>query len=107
LLLDGQVDILVRDEQGRESLVNQLSKGSYFGEMALMGNKRRNATVRVSKGHSAKLIELGIQEFDRLEDSSELFKTHIYDAAGARKRQLESTRRQGSQNERPPRKDPA
>ncbi|HKG54967.1 MAG TPA: cyclic nucleotide-binding domain-containing protein, partial [Anaerolineales bacterium] len=91
LLLEGQVDILVRGEHGDEVLVNQLAKGSYFGEMALMGNKRRNATVRVSKGHSAKLIELGIREFDQLEDSSELFKTHVYDAAGTRKKQLEST----------------
>ena len=95
LLLDGQVDILVRDERGGEVLVNQLSRGSYFGEMALMGNKRRNATVRVSKGHSAKLIELGVLEFDQLEDSSEIFKTQVYDAAGTRKRQLENTRRQG------------
>ena len=59
-----------------------------------MGNKRRNATVRVSKGGSAKLIELGVREFDQLEDSSEIFKTHIYDGAGARRKQLESTRRQ-------------
>lgn len=95
LLLDGQVDILVKDERGGEVLVNQLSRGSYFGEMALMGNKRRNATVRVSKGGSAKLIELGVREFDQLEDSSEIFKTHIYDAAGTRKRQLEDTRNQG------------
>lgn len=91
LLLDGQVDILVKGEHDGEVLVNQLTKGSYFGEMALMGNKRRNATVRVSQGHSAKLIELGVREFDQLEDSSEIFKTHVYDAAGKRKRQLEST----------------
>jgi ABC-type lipoprotein export system ATPase subunit len=95
LLLDGQVDILVKDEGGGERLVNQLARGSYFGEMALMGNKRRNATVRVSKGGSAKLVELGVQEFDRLEDSSEIFKTQVYDAAGARKRQLENSRGQG------------
>jgi CRP-like cAMP-binding protein len=95
LLLDGQVDILVKDDGGGESLVNQISRGSFFGEMALMGNKRRNATVRVSKEHSAKLIELSISEFDRLEDSSEDFKAHVYDAAGARKRQLENTRGQG------------
>ena len=95
LLLDGQVDVLVKAEQGSEVLVNQISRGSFFGEMALMGNKRRNATVRVSKGHSAKLIELGIGEFDRLEDSSEDFRTHVYGAAGARKRQLENTRGQG------------
>lgn len=94
LLLDGQVDILVKDGRGDEVLVNQLSRGSYFGEMALMGSRRRNATVRVSKGHSAKLIELGIREFDQLEDASEIFKTNIYDAAGARKRQLETTRSQ-------------
>ena len=95
LLLDGQVDVLVKAEQGSEVLVNQISRGSFFGEMALMGNKRRNATVRVSKGHSAKLIELGVGEFDRLEDSSEDFRTHVYGAAGARKRQLENTRGQG------------
>jgi cAMP-dependent protein kinase regulator len=93
LLLDGQVDILVKGEHG-EVLVNQLARGSYFGEMALMGNKRRNATVRVSKGHSAKLIELSAREFEGLKDSSEHFKTHVHDAAGTRKRQLESTHRQ-------------
>ena len=94
LLLEGQVDILVRDEHGGQILVNQLSPGSYFGEMALMGNRRRNATVRVSRGCTAKLIELSVQKFDQLEDSSEIFKTHIYDAAGTRKRQLESRRGQ-------------
>ena len=97
LLLDGQVDILVKNEHSDEVLVNQLAKGSYFGEMALMGNKRRNATVRVSKGHSAKLIELGLQEFDQLENSSEIFKTHIYDAAGKRKKELENIDKPGVQ----------
>jgi len=96
LLLDGQVDILARDEHGNEVLVNQLSRGSYFGEMALMGNKRRNATVRVSKGHSAKLIELSAQEFEGLKDSSEHFKTHVHKAAGKRKKELESTQGPGT-----------
>lgn len=95
LLLEGQVDILVRDEEGGETLVNQLSQGSYFGEMALMGNRRRTAAVRVSKGASAKVLELGVEQFDLLEDSSEVFRTQIYDAAGARRRQLEQTREPG------------
>ena len=94
LLLEGQVDILVRGEEGGEVLVNQLARGNYFGEMALMGTTRRNATVRVSQGHSAKLVQLGLREFDQLEDSSEIFKTRVYGAAGERKRQLEDTRRQ-------------
>jgi cAMP-dependent protein kinase regulator len=90
LLLDGQVDILVKGEHGDETRVNQLSRGHYFGEMALMGNKRRNATVRVSKGHSAKLLELSAQEFEQLKDASEHFKTHIHRAAGQRKEELEN-----------------
>ena len=89
LLLDGQVDILVKGEHGSETLVNQLSPGHYFGEMALMGNKRRNATVRVSKGHSAKLLELSAQEFEQLKEASEHFKTHVHRAAGKRKKELE------------------
>jgi ABC-type lipoprotein export system ATPase subunit/CRP-like cAMP-binding protein len=97
LMLDGQVDILVKGEHGIEVLVNQLSRGSYFGEMALMGNKRRNATVRVSKGHSAKLIELSAQEFEGLKDSSEPFSTHVHHAAGKRKKELENIHKPGGQ----------
>jgi len=97
LLLDGSVDILVKDEHREERLVNQLSGGSYFGEMALMGDKRRTATVRVSHGHSAKVLELSAQEFERLTDSSEQFKTDVDHAARARQRQIESTSRRSVQ----------
>ncbi|HEX9387363.1 MAG TPA: cyclic nucleotide-binding domain-containing protein [Anaerolineales bacterium] len=91
LLLDGSVDILVKDEHREERLVNQLSSGSYFGEMALMGNKRRTATVRVSHGHSAKVLALSAQEFEQLADSSEQFKTEVDNAARLRKKEIEST----------------
>jgi CRP-like cAMP-binding protein len=87
------VDILVKDEQREERLVNQLTSGSYFGEMALMGDKRRTATVRVSQGHSAKVLELSAQEFERLTDSSEQFKTDVDNAARTRKREIASTSR--------------
>src|SRR5215208_1197606 len=91
LLLDGKVDILIKDEHGGEVLVNQLSQGSYFGEMALMGNKRRTATVRVSAGHSAKLLALSAHEFEQLTDSSEQFKTEVDSAARARQSEIEGT----------------
>ncbi len=93
LLLDGSVDILVKDEHRQERLVNQLSSGSYFGEMALMGDKRRTATVRVSHGHSAKVLELSAQEFEQLADSSEQFKTEVGNVARTRKKEIESTGR--------------
>jgi len=93
LLLDGSVDILVKDEQRQERLVNQLTSGSYFGEMALMGDKRRTATVRVSHGHSAKALELSAQEFEQLTNSSEQFKTTVGHAARVRKKEIENTNR--------------
>lgn len=92
LLLDGRVDILVKDEFGNEDLVNHLSKGSYFGEMALMGDTRRQATVRVSKGRSAKVLELNVQEFEQITDSSAKFKSDIRKVAGVRRKEIESSR---------------
>ena len=72
-------------------LVNQLSKGAYFGEMAMMGDKRRQATVRVSKGFSAKVIELTAEEFEGLTASSKEFKEHLKGVSVVRKKQLETT----------------
>jgi CRP-like cAMP-binding protein len=97
LLLDGNVDILVRDEHRQETLVNQLSSGSYFGEMALMGDKRRTATVRVSQGHSAKVLALSAQEFEQLTNSSEQFKTNVGNAVRTRKGEIESTSKRRTQ----------
>jgi putative ABC transport system ATP-binding protein len=92
VLLDGQVDILIHDANGTEHIVNQLGKDSYFGEMALMGDKRRQATVRVSQGSTAKVVELTAEDFDQLTHSSEEFKQHVHDSVGARKQQLENRR---------------
>ena len=97
LLLDGNVDILVRDEHRQETLVNQLSSGSYFGEMALMGDRRRTATVRVSQGHSAKVLALSAQEFEQLTNSSEQFKTNVGNAVRTRKGEIESTSKRRTQ----------
>ncbi len=93
MLVEGSVDILVKNEHGHEKLVNQLSKGNYFGEMALMGDPRRQASVRVSTGCSAKIIQLSAGEFEKLTGSSEQFKTDLRNVAGARKKEIESSRK--------------
>lgn len=66
LLLDGKVDLFVYDGEGGETELEQLGRGSYFGETILMGDKRYRTTVRVSKGKSAKVLELTLEEFNQL-----------------------------------------
>ncbi|MEW5940321.1 MAG: cyclic nucleotide-binding domain-containing protein, partial [Chloroflexota bacterium] len=88
LLADGEVDVAVHDEDGVETNVNRLKKGACFGEMALMGEGRRTATVRVAQGKSASVVELTAAEFESLARSSERFKSEMLAVAGKRKQQL-------------------
>lgn len=52
---------VTREENGAEKVIARLSTGQYFGEMALIGDQARNATVRaVTPG---RLAILGKQNF--------------------------------------------
>jgi hypothetical protein len=57
---DGEVEV-VRDADGREVVVARLGKGRFFGEMALLSNQPRNATVRAVA--ATELALLGKQNF--------------------------------------------
>lgn len=43
----GDVEV-VREENGSEKVLARLTRGQYFGEMALLANQPRNATVRAA-----------------------------------------------------------
>ena len=45
IILDGQADVIVQDG-AQERVINQLGPGDYFGEMALLRQRARTATVR-------------------------------------------------------------
>lgn len=57
---NGEVEV-VRQEDGVKQVVARLSKGEYFGEMALISNAPRNATVRSVT--PVRLAILGKQNF--------------------------------------------
>ncbi|MCW2961524.1 MAG: hypothetical protein JWM25_1611 [Thermoleophilia bacterium] len=47
VIRSGSADVVRRDRSGMDRVVARLSLGSYFGELGLLTNQARNATVRV------------------------------------------------------------
>ncbi|CAI2368538.1 unnamed protein product [Moneuplotes crassus] len=60
-LCKGECDVLVTDQSLKESFVKELHQGAYFGEIALLKNCRRTATVK-SKNFTT-LVSLDSQSF--------------------------------------------
>ena len=56
----GEVEV-VREEKGSQTVIAHLAKGQYFGEMALINNQPRNATVRAVT--DVRVAVLGKQNF--------------------------------------------
>lgn len=48
IVREGAVDVVVTDSDGREDVVACLTDGDYFGELALLADQPRNATIRAA-----------------------------------------------------------
>jgi ABC-type lipoprotein export system ATPase subunit/CRP-like cAMP-binding protein len=84
IILEGEAEVIVRQSNGAEVVLDHLTSGQFFGEMALLGNGRRTATVRASQRQPLKAVELDRATFDRLFAESELFKAQVSDIISAR-----------------------
>lgn len=62
LLLSGDVEVVLRDERGREQVVNTLHEGDFFGETALLSDAPRNASMR-AKG-AVEVLMLSKEDFE-------------------------------------------
>jgi len=60
----GHVEVTQRDEKGVSNVVDQLDRGSYFGELALLNDAPRNATCRATV--PTELLSLGRADFECL-----------------------------------------
>jgi CRP-like cAMP-binding protein len=64
---EGEVICTQKDpSSGSENVIATLSKGNYFGEVALLTDKPRQATVRVAPHQTIRLLSLDRATFKRL-----------------------------------------
>ena len=72
--------MLLTDPNGH--VIATLSQGEAFGEMALLGNRLRNATVKALR--ETKLLVIDAQSFQRLLELDSTFRTKVHDMARER-----------------------
>jgi Fe-S-cluster-containing dehydrogenase component/CRP-like cAMP-binding protein len=58
ILIDGSLDVFVKDEEGGSSQVGKLDQQTSFGEMSLLAGQPANATVVVPAGIEATVLEI-------------------------------------------------
>jgi CRP-like cAMP-binding protein len=61
LIIEGQVDVIMEQSGGEEVIIDQISSGGAFGEMALIDNSPRSATIRTTV--PSRFLILHKQEF--------------------------------------------
>ncbi len=70
VLTSGRVEVCVTHPDGHETTVDRLAAGQYFGEMALIEQGRRRATVRAGEDGPAAVVALDRTTFDQLVSDS-------------------------------------
>ncbi len=64
IVLEGEVEILIRAEESEPLLLTTIGPGSYFGEMSILDDEPRSAAARVSK--AARLLGLRGEQLKEL-----------------------------------------
>jgi hypothetical protein len=82
VLKEGEAEVVARGEDGEQTEIATLSKHDYFGEIALLRDVPRTATVR-ARG-PLELYSLGREDFQRLLDRSEKLKSAMTGTSDAR-----------------------
>ena len=67
---DGECDVL-QEKDGAQKLLATLKAGDYFGEMALLSDQSRNATIQARTAMNVLIIPKG--DFDKLRHSVPAF----------------------------------
>ncbi|MEM9173940.1 MAG: cyclic nucleotide-binding domain-containing protein [Myxococcota bacterium] len=72
VIRQGRAKVTKASEDGREKIMNFLEAGSFFGDMALLGDETRSASVKTLE--ESVLLALSRRDFiDLLRQSPDLF----------------------------------
>ncbi|CAN5230232.1 hypothetical protein BH18ACT10_BH18ACT10_10970 [soil metagenome] len=82
IVKEGEAVVVARGDNGGEKELATLSKNDYFGEMALLRDVPRTATVRANGPMELYSLERG--DFQMLLESSEILKTAMIGTSDAR-----------------------
>lgn len=87
-IVRGEVEVVVHHPGGQEIVVNRLTAGQYFGEMALVQGGRRTATVRAGADSPVELMALHKEAFADLLNESAATRDDIQAATTRRMEEL-------------------
>ena len=77
ILLSGQVEIVVPQTNGKETIVATMGRGEFFGEIEMMQGGPSSATVRGATDQPIEVLKLDRPAFEQLVNSSPEIKTTI------------------------------
>ena len=86
VILNGKVKVFLNDEQGEEIILNYLKEGDYFGEVALLDDGERSASVITTADSYFAVLEK--EDFLELMSSHPQLAFKIFKGAAGRLRSL-------------------
>jgi hypothetical protein len=91
VIKSGSVEVLMKAPDGSQRVVKRLEPGDHFGEMALLGNVPRNATIRTVS--AVVVLKMPRGSFATLYTSLPGFKDQFNEVMESRLHELDSFRR--------------
>jgi ABC-type lipoprotein export system ATPase subunit len=84
IITQGQVEILLESPNGTNVSVGRLQRGQYFGEIGLIDNSRRSASVRASEDSEVEVVTLDRESFLSILAESEAARSALSEMARQR-----------------------
>jgi CRP-like cAMP-binding protein len=84
VLIEGAAEVLVERGEDQAVRVASLAPGQLFGEQALLGARRRNATVVAVGDRPVQVVELMAEDLRQLVDRSPAFRKSLRDSVDSR-----------------------